>query len=171
VGVTLIKHQAIQKYRLRREQKRAGLSLIEVIACTTIVAVLLIPIAAIVKDSGKTIRLLETDATVPQSLRSGSNWLRDTIRPSSILAIQSNLVRIRLPNGKSVSIFRKGRDLVMDDGVTASVVCKDIQDVRFQPLLTADVPAKRVGLQMTISARDVATGALSSLPTTVANAR
>lgn len=154
-----------------RKQIRNGLSLIEVIACTTIVAVLLVPIAAVVKDSGRMIRRLETDATVAQSLRSASGWLRDMIRPSLVVAIANNDLKIQLPSGKTAGFFRQGRDLVMDDGVNVSVICKDIQDVRFQPLLTTDVPAKRVGLTMTITARDPVTGVTSSMLTTIANSR
>ncbi len=154
-----------------RKQVRNGLSLIEVIACTTIVAVLLVPIAAVVKDSGRTIRRLETDVTVTQSLRSASSWLRDMIRPSLVVAIANNDLKVQLPSGKTAGFFRKGRDLVMDDGVNVSVICKDIQDVRFQPLLTTDIPAKRVGLTMTITARDPVTGATSSMLTTIANSR
>ena len=154
-----------------RKQVRNGLSLIEVIACTTIVAVLLVPIAAVVKDSGRTIRRLETDATVAQSLRSASSWLRDMIRPSFVLAIANNDLKLQLPTGKTAGVFRKGRDLVIDDGVNVSVIFEDIQDVRFQPLLTTDIPAKRVGLTMTITARDAVTGVTSSMLTTIANSR
>ncbi len=171
MGVTVRQSQATESVRRSRKPIRAGLSLIEVIACTTIVAVLLVPIAAVVKDSGRTIRRLETDATLTQSLRSASNWLRDTIRPSSVLAIANNDLKIQSPSGKTAGIFRKGRDLVMDDGVNVSVICNDIQDVRFQPLLTTDIPTKRVGLTVTITARDPVTGVTSSLLTTIANSR
>lgn len=171
MGVTVSRRQIAESVRRSRKNVRNGLSLIEVIACTTIVAVLLVPIAAVVKDSGRTIRRLETDATTTQSLRSSSNWLRDTLRPCSILAIANSDLEVQLPSGTTAGILRKGRDLVLDDGVNVSVICKDIEDVRFQPLLTTDIPARRVGLTMTITARDAVTGATSSMLTTIANSR
>ncbi len=150
---------------------RRAMSLIEVIACTAIVAVLIVPIAAVVKTSGRSITRLESASTTPEKNRSLGTWLRDTLRPCSIDAIAKDSLTFRFPDNSSASIYRSGRNLVMKTATNTSVLYDGIESVLFEPLLTSDAAARRVGLTMVITGRDPSTGATSALLTTIANSK
>ncbi len=152
----------------QRIYRRRGLSLIEVIACTAIVAVMIVPIASVIRSSSRTIQRVETDATAPQHLRSTSTWLRDTLRTSQIYAVATNSVKLQLPSGDDAAIYRKGKVLVLENGSGVTVLCSDVIDVAFRELLTATKPARRIGIIVSLTAIDSARGVKTSLQTTVA---
>ncbi len=171
MGITMIHGHVRNGLASPPARSRIGISLIEVIACTAIVAVLIVPIAAVVKTSGRAITRIESGASTPEKVRAAGTWLRDTLRPCVVHAIEKDRLKFQLPDGNGAAVYLNDHALVMETGSAISKLCTDVDQVRFEPLLTSDGSARRVGLAMTIVARSATTGAVSTTLTTIANSR
>jgi hypothetical protein len=137
---------------------RRGIGLLEVIACTALVAVMMIPIAGVIRASGQSIRQAQGGGTTHASMRTTLRWLRETIQSGQVLAISASAIRLQTEDGRLVRIAVRSGDLVADDGATPIPLASDVRDIRFAPLRSSVPPHDRIGIQVRLRARDSSTG-------------
>ena len=94
--------------RFNRSSKRLGVSLIEVIACTALVAIMIVPIAGVIRASGQAIAQSDLDTSTEAKMRRGLCWLSDSIRDGQLLGVGSNEMKLTLNSGLDVKIMIGG---------------------------------------------------------------
>ena len=148
--------------------RRLGIGLIEVIICTALVAVMIIPIAGVIRTSGQAISMSNGSTSTEASLRSGLRWLRDAVRDGTIVSIQARRLQILLESGDLATVEVRNGDLVMDDGRSQFALVENVRDIRFGEVRQSAPPAGRTGVTMTLRARDTVTGLGVTVDSTVA---
>lgn len=152
----------------RKFHLRAGVSLIEVIACTAIVGVMIVPIAGVIRASGQSIQAAGGNHNVQATLRTGLRWVAQTIRDGQLLAVQNRRLMLKLADGRTARIEVRGNELLMISGRDQIVLAEGVQGAEFRSLVTSSRPPARVGVSITLRARDSA-GSLTSIAATVAD--
>lgn len=138
----------------RPKRNRSGISLIEVIACTAILAVMMVPIAGVIRASAQSFAAASGTASVDARLRHALRWVSQSVRQSEVLTLGNRRLTLQMPDASVVSIEVRGGDLVMVQGVDEIVIAEDIRDVRFQAIQRSTPPVIRTGLSVTLRARD-----------------
>ena len=146
---------------------RGGISLLEVIACTALVAVMLVPIAGVIRSSGRSMRVAQNGSTATQ-LRQSLKWLRETIDDSQITGISRRSLQLQLSDGRLARVSVQSNDLVMDDGTNQVILASGVRDVRFQSVRSPVPPRNRLGLEVRLRASDPSNGQLVSIDCTIA---
>ena len=154
-------------FRRRHLNPRAAVSLIEVIACMAIVGVMIVPIAGVIRASGQSIHAASGNHSVQASLRTGLRWVAQTIRDGQVLAVQNRRLTLKLADGRTARIEVRGNELLMLSGRDQVVLAEGVRDVEFRSLVTGSRPPARVGVSITLRARDNS-GSLTSVAATVA---
>jgi hypothetical protein len=147
---------------------RAGIGLIEVIACTALVAVMIIPIAAVIRASGQSIAQADGSTSVEAELRRGLRWLGETIRDGDVIRVRTRQLQIRLSSGNVATIRVRRGTLILDDGASQVVLAENVRDIRFIDRTQLAPPRTRIGVSISLRARDGATGTWVSVDSTVA---
>ncbi|MEM9585635.1 MAG: hypothetical protein AAGA03_00015 [Planctomycetota bacterium] len=148
--------------------RRAAISLIEVIACTVLVSIMIVPVAGILRASGQTLQQTQADEVTHDSCRQTLRWVSQTLRQSTILNVRSGRLQLQLPTGRVARLERRRGELQLNDGFDTTVLMDSVRSVRFEPLLTSGVPTTRVGVRITLEARDPNTRDLIRMDTVVA---
>lgn len=155
---------------IRTKIARPGLTFIEVIACTAMVAAMIVPIASVIRSTGQTIHRIEADSSTADRLQSTLHWLRDQLRDSTLGTIRTRRIDTVLADGRSVSIVLRGDDLVVDEGGNQSVLCSPLRDVAFTAI-SAQGSTTRIGLSLALTADDPTIGGPVTLHATIFNDR
>jgi hypothetical protein len=153
---------------IKKGSRRRGIGLLEVIACTALVAMMIIPIAGVIRASGQAIAQANGSTSTEASLRSGLRWLQDAVRDGSIVSVQARRLEIIQASGDAATVQVSRGNLVMEDAQGESVLAKAVGDVHFRELTQIAPPQTRTGIQITLRARDSDTGQWVTLNSTVA---
>lgn len=153
---------------IKNHSRRRGIGLLEVIICTAMVAVMIIPIAGVIRTSGQAISQSNGDNSTEASLRSGLRWLRDAVRDGSVVSVRARSLQVLLSSGDLATVEVRRGNLVMDDGRSQFALAENVRDIRFSELQQLNPPRTRVGVTMTLRARDPATGLTVAVDSTVA---
>ena len=130
------------------------MSLIEVIVCTAIVAVMLVPIAGVIRASGQSISQATGTASVEARLRTGLRWLAAAIRQGDVVAIRTRRLTLRMPDTSIATVdVRRGRFVINNNGTETTLV-EGVRDVQFQVINRVTPPVTRTGLSVSLRARD-----------------
>jgi hypothetical protein len=148
--------------------RRRGIGLLEVIICTALVAVMIIPIAGIIRTSGQAISQSNGSTSTEASLRSGLRWLRDTVRDGSVMSVRARRLQVLLSSGDVATFEVRRGDLVMDDGRSQFALAENVRDIRFREVQQVAPPRTRTGVTMTLRARDPVTRNWVTVDSTVA---
>lgn len=167
MGGTVMNRSIHRNGRRRSACTRCGISLLEVIACTAIVAVMLVPIAGVIRASGRSMNQAQNGSKTAD-LRATLTWLRQTIHEGQIMSISNRSLQLQLADGRTARIHVQSNDLVLDDGTDQVLLASSIRDVRFQSVRDPLPPRNRVGLDMRLRANDPSTGQIVSVNCTVA---
>tara|TARA_R110002049_G_scaffold4601_5_gene32770 strand:- start:1072855 stop:1073346 length:492 start_codon:yes stop_codon:yes gene_type:complete len=151
----------------RRPLTRHGISLLEVIACTALVAVMLVPIAGMIRASGQSIQRAHHGTTSDQ-LRTTLKWLRETIDAGEVIGVGNRSLQLQLVDGRLARIYVQSGDLILDDGTDEVLLASDIRDILFQSIRSATPPRNRVGIDIRLRGRDASTGQIMTVNCTVA---
>lgn len=175
---TLVGRRRRAKRRVMKKQSakrragghhRRGISLLEVIACTAIVAVMMVPIANVIRASARSIGR-SGQATPQASARSAMRWTREAIRSGQIIDVNGRSVTFIASDGQKSAIeVRSGRLILLDDR-RETVLMENVEGVRFEPIPITNPSTgvtSIVGIQMQLGVRDVATGQTFDLSTMV----
>lgn len=147
---------------------RRGVGLLEVIICTALVAVMIVPIAGVIRSSAKSIGRSNGSATTEAQLRRGLRWLAMTVRDSQIQSIRPRVLRLRLDNGEDAVVrIRRGQLLLQSDDEN-TVIADPAKRIDFAELKQSAAPQERIGLSMLLTADDPNTGTSVSVDTVVA---
>ena len=138
-------------------RNRAGISLIEVIACTAILAVMMVPLASVMRSSRMAVERTQDLSAVDQ-LQDTSRWIRQAVHDGTIVDAQNDVIKLILADGQTVKIYRHDRDLVLDNGREQVVLLQDVTSVAFGIIHQAADRTKVIGLKMQIQKHDAASG-------------
>jgi hypothetical protein len=163
----MIRPQCANHHR-RAAHPRRGIGLIEVIVCTALVAVMIIPIAGVIRSSGQSIARADGSTSTEAELRRGLRWLGDQIRESDVMVVRARRMQIRLSTGNVALVRVVGGTLLLEDGGTQTILAENVRDVRFTEMRQATPPNTRVGVSMALRARDPVTRAWVTVNSTVA---
>jgi hypothetical protein len=147
---------------------RRGIGLLEVIVCTALVAVMIIPIAGVIRTSGQAISQSNGSTSTEASLRSGLRWLRDSVRDGTVVSVRPRRLQVLLSSGDLATVQVRSGDLVIDDGRSQFALAENVRDIRFREVRQVAPPAARTGVTMTLRARDPVTRAWVTVDSTVA---
>ena len=163
-------HTATSRSDLHRicGSNRAAVSLIEVIACMALVAIMIVPLAGVIRASAQSIARANGGTSSEAKLRRSLRWLGDTIRDGDIVSVRADRLQIRQAGGDIAAIDVRAGTLILDDGRNQTVLAENVRDIRFTELTQVEPPSQRTGVSMTIRTRDPATGSLVSVDSTVA---
>jgi hypothetical protein len=142
---------------MNQHRKRQGVSLLEVIACTALVAVMIVPIAGVIRASGQAIQQSDGAVSTEARLRRGLHWLADAVRDGTIVSVQNRRLTVQPATGGPVSIEVQAGTLVMTDGSDLTVILQDVRDIRFTRINQTTPPNDLAGVTMALRARDPAT--------------
>ena len=151
-----------------RAATRCGIGLIEVIVCTALVAVMIVPIASVVRSSSQSIARADGSTSTEADMRRGLRWLGETIRDSDVLLVRPRLLRLRLSSGDVANVRVRRGTLWMDDGSSQTALVENVRDIRFTDRIRATPPSTRIGVSMTLRARDPVTRLWVTVDSTVA---
>ena len=151
-----------------RYSRRPGIGLLEVIICTALVAVMIIPIAGVIRTSGQAISLSNGSTSTEASLRSGLRWLRDAVRDGTIVSVRASRLQILLDSGDLATVEVRSGDLVMDDGRSQFALAENVRDIRFGEVRQIAAPTARTGVTMRLRAQDPVTRQWVTIDSTVA---
>lgn len=149
-------------------RRRRGFSLIEVIVCTGIVAVMVVPIAGVIRASGQSIAQADGSVSVEANLRTGLRWVSQAIRDGDIVSVRGRRLTIRMPDNSLADIEMRRGNLVLVSGADVTVLTEGIRDVRFLAVNRVSPPVSRTGIVITLQSRD-ASGGLITIDTTIAH--
>jgi len=150
---------------------RRGVSLLEVIACTALVAILVVPVAGVIRASGQAIAQSDQDASTEAGLRRGLRWLSDAIRDGTVLSVGRNELRLTLNDGRDVRFAVTNGVLLMIDGRDQVVVADDVREIQFSEVNQATLPNSLIGIGISLRATDpgsrqpVIVNSMVSIPT------
>ena len=147
---------------------RRGIGMLEVIVCTALVAVMIVPLAGVLRASSQSIARADGSSTTEAGMRQGLRWLAETIRDSDVLLVRARLLRIRLSNGNVANIRVRRGTLWLTEGSSQTALVENVRDIRFAETVQTAPPGRRVGVSMTLRARDPVTRAWVTVDSTVA---
>jgi hypothetical protein len=139
------------KHRLRF---RRGISLIEVIACTALVAIMMVPIAGVIRASAQSIAQSNGNASGEANLRTALRWVSQTVRDSNIVSIQDTRLVLRLPDASVGTLEVRRGELVLASGNDQTVLIENVRDIRFTALRDSSPSATRTGLDISLRTAD-----------------
>ena len=148
-------------------KSRRGIGLLEVIVCTALVAVMIIPIAGVIRTSGQAISRSNGSVSTEASLRTGLRWLGDTVRDGNIVSVRTRSLQVMLPSGAVATVQVRGGNLVMNDGRSEFALAENVRDIQFLEIRQTAPPRTRTGITMRLRARDAATGQTVTVGSTV----
>ncbi len=157
--------------RFNRPKKRLGVSLIEVIACTALVAIMMVPIAGVIRASGQAIAQSDLDASTEAKMRRGLRWLSDSIRDGQLLGVGTNEMSLTLKSGLDVKFMIDQDNLVMTDGRDSVIVTEGVRQIQFAEINQSVLPNPTIGIGIKLSAVDpntrnvVTISSMTSIPT------
>lgn len=141
----------------RMRNTRRGISLIEVIACTAIVAVMILPIASVLRSSAGVIdRNSRPDSAA--GVRTAVRWMRDTVTRGQITAVGRANINFVHPNGQPMQFVVRGGELVMADGTTSKLILRGVRSFQTQPLVQSGPSAAMIGLTAVVAGIDPDSG-------------
>jgi hypothetical protein len=149
-------------------ERRRGLGLLEVIVCTALVAVMLVPLAAVIRASSQSIAHAEGSQSKQAELRRSLQWVADTIRQSDVVSVNANRLQLRLRSGASATIEVRAQTLSMVSGRTRTPLANNVRLIRFSELRQTTPPGERIGVTMTLQALDPVTGTTVNVDSVVA---
>jgi hypothetical protein len=141
---------------------------LEVIICTGLVAVMIVPIASVIRASSQSIAQSQGSTSTSADLRRGLSWVGDSLRDGALVAVTSRRLTLQLNTGDTVRIEVVGGDLVLDDGTVETTIVENVRDVRFALQNQVSPPNKPIGLTMSLRARDSLTSQLVTVNSTIA---
>lgn len=150
------------------QSRRQGISLLEVIACTALVAVMIIPISGVIRSSGRAISQSNGSTSKEASLRIGLRWLQAAVRDGSVVNVRPRQLGILQMNGDAATIRISRGNLVVETGQSQFVLAEDVRDVRFSELTQLAPPNNRTGISISLQAQDPTTGQRVAVASTVA---
>ncbi|MDA8746352.1 hypothetical protein N9N28_17150 [Rubripirellula amarantea] len=145
---------------------RKGISLIEVIACTAILAIMMVPLASLMRSSRMSLARSQSISVVDQ-LQDTSRWIRQAVSDGTLVDAQSDAIKLVMASGQTVKVYRQNRDLILDDGREQVILLEGIEDVAFGDIRQSSSPGKLIGLKMQIRKRDAASGKTEETTTIV----
>jgi hypothetical protein len=160
---SLIANRSLSRIRLRR-----GISILEVIACTALVAVMVVPVAGVIRASGQAIAQSETDYSTASKLRRGLDWIGDAIRDGQLLGVSGNALKFTGADGRDVKLAIVDRALVMTDGSQHVEITADVRQIDFSEIRQPVAPHSLIGIGIALTANDSITGKAVVVKATVA---
>lgn len=141
----------------RMQHHRRGISLIEVIACTAIVAVMIVPIASVLRSSAGVIdRNSRPDSDA--SVRTAVRWMRDTVNRGQITAIGRSNINFVDAIGRPMQLVNRGGELVMTDGTTWTSILRGVRSFQTQQLVQSSPPGEMIGVSAIVAGVDPDSG-------------
>ncbi|EMI20229.1 hypothetical protein RMSM_02848 [Rhodopirellula maiorica SM1] len=129
--------------------RRHGISLIEVIACTGLVAILFVPIAGVIRASARTIASAESASSTSTKLQRTLAWLSNMIDDGTVFAASTSGIRLQRRDGSLVNITRSNNQLLATEGKsTDTVLAEDIVDFSVRSIFQPKPSSRWVGLEI-----------------------
>ncbi|GAA5505333.1 hypothetical protein [Novipirellula caenicola] len=138
-----------------QKTRRRGISLIEVIACTGLVAILFVPIAGVIRASARSIASAQADGSTAEELQHTLTWLSQTIDDGTVVSMNASSLTLQRRDAAIVKVFRSDNQLVMSDGKSMDVVlAENILDFTIRTIVQPKPSSKTVGLELELVGRD-----------------
>ncbi|MFK8112666.1 MAG: hypothetical protein AB8B91_10700 [Rubripirellula sp.] len=151
-----------------RYRNRNGIGLLEVIICTGLLAVMMVPIAGVIRSSGQAIAHAEGSGTTESKMRESLRWVADAVRDGSLTSVQSRRLKLQLNTGDVVAIEVQRGSLVIDDGRQQTELLSGVRDIRFNLISQTTGARKPIGLTMAVRGTDPTTRNVVTINSTVA---
>jgi hypothetical protein len=148
--------------------RRQGLGLLEVIICCGLLAVMMVPIAGVIRASGRSIAMSEGNGTLEAKMRESLRWLADAVRDGTLGSVQTRRITLQLSGGSNVAVEVQRGALIADDGSGPVTLLSDVRDVRFSLLNQVAAPRQPIGLSISLRAIDPTTKKLVTINSTIA---
>lgn len=108
-----------------------GVSLLQVIVCTALVTILIVPIAGVILASGQPIGQANGSSFAEADFRRVSRWIGQTIRSGDVISVNRSRTQLRRPAGETTTLRLQRQNLVLEDRAGQSIIANDIQVLRF----------------------------------------
>lgn len=118
--------------------KRPGVSLLEVIACTALVAMLMMPLTGVLRASAKMIREIETEGSAAQEIFSSALALQQYIRDCDSIVKYAEDVVVLLRAGEYVEICIREDQLIARESKSERILAEGIRSLRFEKAFAND---------------------------------
>ncbi|TWU34931.1 hypothetical protein [Novipirellula artificiosorum] len=156
----------------RNRRLRYGISLLEVIACTALLAVMIVPIAGVIRASARSIADVEGtgDHSAQSELRGALNWLTLAVRDGVVLGIDRNgrSMKLQLRSGDVVEVTRYDDQLLMIENGAKTVLAEDVSDFALKTIENPAEPGQAIGIQVVLQSVDAVSRDRVSLTATIA---
>lgn len=140
-----------------RGARMSGVGLLEVIICTGLVALMIVPLAGVIRASGQSIAETNGEGSVQNEMRQGLRYLSNTIRQGEVTRIRWNRISIRMPNGRTAVARVRGGKLELQEGRQRMVLAEDVRRVRFRRHRQRSGARATTGVEIRLIARDPVT--------------
>ncbi|GAA4467560.1 hypothetical protein [Novipirellula rosea] len=138
-----------------QQSRRRGISLIEVIACTALVAILFIPIAGVIRASARTIESAQSGGSAATNLQNTLTWLSGMIDDGTVVTANASSLTLQRRDGTIVKITRANNQLVMIDGKsTDAVLAEEILDFSVRSIVQPKPSSRWVGIEIDLIGLD-----------------
>ncbi len=116
---------------------RYGVSLLEVISCTALVVMLMVPMAGVLRSSGQAIRQSEGLVTAAQALPKHSLALQHYVRDCEAILKYAEDILVVMRQGEVIYISVIDSQLVAQGGKQDEIIADGIERVRFENEVTS----------------------------------
>lgn len=148
--------------------QRAGIGLLEVVVCTGLVAMMILPLAAVIRCSGQALADVNQFGSTAEEMRQGLRYVSELIRAGAITKFDEDSLTIDFSDGKPAIVrVRKERLEVRQDGVNLKLV-PNVQQLKFIERKQSSDPGLRSGVEIQLLAKDPVTLRDISIKTAVA---
>ncbi|WP_442510770.1 type IV pilus modification PilV family protein [Novipirellula sp. SH528] len=138
-----------------KKSRRHGISLIEVIACTALVAILFVPIAGVIRASARTIASAQSGGSTAAGLQNTLAWVSGMIDDGTVVSANASSLTLQRRDGTIVKIARSSNQLVMSDGKSTDVVlAENILDFAVRSIVQPKPSSRWVGLEIDLVGLD-----------------
>ena len=164
----LARFTQLARFNRPARRSRRGLGILEVIVCTGLVAIMIIPIAAVIRSSSQSIARSEGSPSTQAELRRTLRWLSNTIRDSDVVSVSARRLQLHLDSGEAATVEVRRGKLWLDDGNSRTTLADNVRNIRFTEWTLTTPPRTRIGISMTLQARDPVSRNWVSVDATVA---
>lgn len=138
----------------RRDFQRRGIGLLEVIVCTGMVALMILPLAAVIRSSGQALADVNGFGSTSEKMRDGLRYVSELIRGGEIKQINEETLTIDLASGQTALVrVRLGR-LEIRQGGSNLWLMEDVERLRFIERKQSSEAGLRSGIEIHLFARD-----------------
>ncbi len=137
--------------------RRRAVSIFEVIICTGLVTLMIVPLSGVIRSSGQSIADASGEGSLEVQMRSGLRYLSNVIRQAEIQQVRPTQLVLRMSSGRTATVNVSGGELAIREGSDTITLAEQVRRVRFVQRTQRSGARLRTGVEIRLIATDPVT--------------